>query len=61
VSGFGTDYLIVTTIVDDPAYLTGPFMVTSQFMREPDDSRFRPSPCKTDPPVRTTPPTPNGD
>lgn len=61
VSGFGTDYLIVTTIVEDPTYLTGPFIVTSQFMRESDDSRFKPSPCKTDPPVRTKPPTPNGD
>jgi hypothetical protein len=61
VSGFGTDYLIVTTIVEDPTYLTGPFMVTSQFMREPDGSRFKPSPCRTDPPARTAPPTANGD
>jgi len=61
VSGFGTDYLIVTTIVEDPVYLNGPFMTTSQFMREPDGSRFKPSPCKTDPPVRTAPPTANGD
>ena len=60
VSGFGTDYLAVTTIVEDPAYLNGPFMTTSQFMREPDGSKFKPSPCKTDPPVRATPP-PNGD
>lgn len=61
VAAFGTDYLIVTTIVDDPTYLTGPFIVTSQYMREPDDSRFSPSPCRTDPPVRTKPLTPNGD
>ena len=60
VSGFGTDYLAVTTIVEDPTYLNGPFMTTSQFMREPDGSKFKPSPCKTDPPVRATPP-PNGD
>jgi hypothetical protein len=61
VSGFGTDYLIVTTIVEDPMYLTGPFMTTSHFMREADGSRFKPSPCKTDPPARTAPPTANGD
>ena len=61
VSGFGTDYLIVTTIVEDPTYLNGPFMTTSQFMREADGSKFKPSPCKTDPPVRTAPPTANGD
>ena len=60
-SGFGTDYLIVTTIVEDPVYLTGPFITTSQFMREPDGSRFKPSPCKTEPPARTAPPTANGD
>jgi hypothetical protein len=61
VSGFGTDYLIVTTVVEDPVYLNGPFMTTSQFMREPDGSRFKPSPCKTDPPTRTAAPTANGD
>jgi hypothetical protein len=61
VSGFGTDYLIVTTIVEDPTYLTGPFMTTSQFMREADGSKFKPTPCKTDPPARTAPPTANGD
>jgi hypothetical protein len=61
ISGYGTDYLIVTTIVEDPTYLTGPHIVTSHFMREPDGSRFKPSPCKTDPPVRTAPPTANGD
>jgi len=61
VSGYGTDYLIVTTIVEDPTYLTGPFITTSQFMREPDGSRFKPSPCKTEPPARTAPPTANGD
>jgi hypothetical protein len=61
VSGFGTDYLIVTTVVEDPTYLDGPFVTTSQFMREQDGSKFKPSPCKTDPPLRTAPPTANGD
>ena len=60
-SGFGTDYLIVTSIVEDPVYLNAPFITTSQFMREPDGSRFKPSPCKTDPPLRTAPVTANGN
>ena len=50
---FGNDYLQVETIVTDPTYLTTPFVVSNQFKREPDDSKWNPTPCATDPPVGT--------
>jgi hypothetical protein len=50
---FGNDYLQVVTVVVDPKYLTGPFVVSNQFKREPDGSKWRPTPCETDPPVGT--------
>src|SRR5688572_19019483 len=34
---FGNDYLQGVTIVDDPTYLTTPFVVSNHFKREPDD------------------------
>lgn len=48
---FGNDYLQVVTVVDDPTYLTTRFVVSNQFKREPDDSRWNPTPCSTDPPL----------
>jgi hypothetical protein len=53
LSAFGSDYLQVVTVVVDPKYLTGPFVVSNQFKREPDGSKWRPTPCSTDPPVGT--------
>jgi hypothetical protein len=50
---FGDDYLQVTTIVSDPEYLAAPFVVSNHFKREPDDSKWNPSPCATDAPVGT--------
>jgi hypothetical protein len=44
-------WLIVTSILDDPTYLTQPFMLTTQFKREPDASRFSPRPCEMTSPV----------
>jgi hypothetical protein len=52
VSAFTNDYMVVTTVVEDPVYLTVPFITTSHFKREPDDSKWDPAPCGTDPPVR---------
>jgi hypothetical protein len=51
VPGFGNDYLTVLSIVHDPMYLNGDFVTSSQFKREPDDSNWRPSPCRTSPPL----------
>ena len=37
--------IVVTTIVDDPRYLTQPFIVSSQFKKEADGSKWDPTPC----------------
>jgi hypothetical protein len=37
--------LLVTTIVDDPKYLQQPFIVSSQFKKEADGSKWDPTPC----------------
>ena len=37
----------VTTIVDDPVYLTGPYIVSPHFKREPDGSKWDPTPCSS--------------
>lgn len=39
------DYLLITTIVDDPQYLTQQYIKTLTFKREPNGSRWRPAPC----------------
>jgi hypothetical protein len=48
---FGNDYLQVVTVVTDPTYLTTPFVVSNQFKRERDDSKWHPTPCATDAPL----------
>jgi hypothetical protein len=50
---FGNEYLHVVTVVSDPTYLTTPFVVSNQFKREPDDSKWNPTPCATDAPLGT--------
>ncbi len=40
-------WFTVTTIVEDPKYLTEPFIISSNFKREPDESKWRPAPCKS--------------
>ena len=41
----GGQILLVTTIVDDPQYLQQPFIVSSQFKKEADGSKWDPTPC----------------
>jgi hypothetical protein len=41
----GGQVLLVTTIVDDPEYLQQPFIVSSQFKKEADGSKWDPTPC----------------
>ncbi len=53
VSGYGEDLLVVTTVVTDPQYLLMPFITSTHFKKEPDGSKWNPTPCYTDPP-RTT-------
>ena len=43
---YGNTYLIVTTVVEDPEYLTGPFITSAQFKKLPDTANgWDPSPC----------------
>ena len=43
----GTPFLILTTVVDDPKYLTELFITSEQFKWEPDGSKWDPTPCKS--------------
>lgn len=40
-------WFVVTTVVEDPAYLGQPFITSSNFKKEADDSKWNPTPCKT--------------
>jgi hypothetical protein len=42
----GTDWLTVLTIVEDPQYLNQPFVTSTHFKREPDASKWMPTPCE---------------
>jgi hypothetical protein len=52
----GDVMLLVRTVVDDPKFLTEPFITSTFFKREADGSKWNPTPCKVDPPV--VPPLP---
>lgn len=52
-SDYGTEWLFLTAIVDDPQYLTQRFIVSSHFKREPDASKWNPRPCEIVPPRNT--------
>ena len=43
----GEMYFALTAMVDDPTYLTGPFLRTYQFKRLPDANGWDPTPCWT--------------
>jgi hypothetical protein len=42
----GDVWLIVTSTLDDPAYLAQPLMTSTHFKREPDGSKWNPRPCE---------------
>jgi len=42
----GDEWFTVTTIVDDPKYLAQSFITSTHFKKEPDASKWYPSPCK---------------
>lgn len=44
----GDDWLIVTTIVEDPVYLNGRYVTSSHFKRETDRSKWNLTPCRND-------------
>ena len=41
----GDQWFTVTTIVDDPTYLTEPFITSTHFKKEADGAKWRPTPC----------------
>jgi len=43
----GGKLLLVTTTVEDPMYLTGPYIVSPHFKKEPDGSKWDPTPCSS--------------
>ena len=43
----GGKLLLVTTIVEDPVYLTGPYILSPHFKKEPDGSKWDPTPCSS--------------
>jgi len=45
----GSEWLVVTTVVDDPVYLNGPFVTSSHFRREAGTRGWNPRPCRADP------------
>lgn len=40
------EWFVVTTIVEDPTYLSAPFTTSSNFKKEPNDSKWNPTPCR---------------
>jgi hypothetical protein len=51
----GDNWLHVTTIVEDPRYLSQPFYTSTHFRLEPNDASFAPTPCATPPPLPVKP------
>jgi hypothetical protein len=47
---FGSEWFTVTTVVEDPQYLTQPFITSTHFKKEPDGAKWTPMGCHTDPP-----------
>jgi hypothetical protein len=43
----GGKLLLVTTVVEDPVYLTGPYIISPHFKKEPDGSKWDPTPCSS--------------
>jgi hypothetical protein len=41
----GGQLLLVNTVVEDPIYLNGPYVVSPHFKKEPDGSKWDPTPC----------------
>jgi hypothetical protein len=41
----GSPLLTVTISTTDPEYLRAPFVISSQFKKEPNDAKWKPSPC----------------
>jgi hypothetical protein len=42
----GQEYMVITSIVEDPQYLYVPWVVSNQFRRESNGSKWNPQPCE---------------
>ena len=42
----GSQWFTVTSIVGDPTYLTQEFITSTDFKKEPDASKWNPTPCE---------------
>ena len=58
--GDGGTWLIVTTVVDDPVYLSSELVMSTQFRKEDDRSNWNPRPCDISPPLIEREPAPPG-
>ena len=56
----GSAWLIVTTVIDDPVYLTSEFIFSTQFRQEADRANWNPRPCDISPPLVEREPQPPG-
>jgi len=43
----GGELLLVNTLVQDPVYLNAPYVVSPHFKKEPDGSKWSPTPCSS--------------
>ena len=50
----GSQWLVVKTNVDDPTYLNAWYIVSSQFKKEPNASKWNPTPCELLPRLKGT-------
>jgi hypothetical protein len=44
----GDQWIMVTSIIEDPKYLTQPFILSTSFKKEADGSKWLPTPCEID-------------
>jgi hypothetical protein len=44
----GTDWLVITTAIEDPRYLQMPYLTSPAFKRERDGAKWDPSPCSAE-------------
>src|SRR5687767_4508347 len=59
LSGDAGAWLVVTTVVSDPEYLTTELVMSSQFKKEASRGAWNPRPCDIAPPLRGPAPTPD--
>lgn len=41
----GAQWLIISAVINDPMYMNVPFLLSTNFRREPDGSKWNPTPC----------------